>query len=63
MTRYALTVHPDDAHLWLRMTGRDETRPYEMPPLRSMESVDYMVASAARNNIRLEWREIPEVES
>lgn len=60
MTRYALTIHPDDRAMWMAMTGRDETRPHDMPPLRSMESVGYMVASAARNNIRLEWREIPE---
>ncbi len=60
MTRYALNVHPDDRQLWMDMTGRDETRPYEMPPLRS---VDYMVASAARNGIRLEWREISEEQS
>lgn len=57
MTRYALDIHPDDRPLWMAMTGRDETRPYEMPRL---DSVDYMVESAARNNIRLEWREIPE---
>lgn len=57
MTRFALDIHPDDRRLWMAMTGRDETRPYEMPPLRS---VDYMVESAARNGIRLEAREIPE---
>jgi hypothetical protein len=57
MTRYALDIHPDDRAMWMRMTGRDETRPYDMPRLGS---VDYMVASAARNGIRLEWREIPE---
>lgn len=57
MTRYALAIHPDDRRLWMAMTGRDETRPYEMPPLRS---VDYMVASAERNDVRLEVREIPE---
>jgi hypothetical protein len=60
MTRYALNVHPDDRQLWMDMTGRDETRPYEMPPLHS---VDYMVASTARNSIRLEWREISEEQS
>lgn len=63
MTRYALTIHPDDRVMWMRMTGRDETRPYAMPPLRSMESVNYMVESAKRNSVRLEWREIPEEES
>lgn len=59
MTRYALVIHPDDEGLWLRMTGRDESRPYDMPPLRS---VAHMLDSARRNSIRvLDWREIPEV--
>lgn len=57
MTRFALDIHPHDRTLWLAMTGRDETRPYDMPPLRS---VDHLVESAARAGVRLEWREIPE---
>ncbi|MER7280440.1 hypothetical protein ABT369_38985 [Dactylosporangium sp. NPDC000244] len=58
MTRYALTIHPDDRDLWLRMTDRDETRPYECPRL---ESTSYMEESAAREGVRiLEVREIPE---
>ena len=60
MTRWALDVHPDDRDLWLRMTGWDETRPYDMPPLRD---VTYMLESAARDNVRVEAREIPEVPS
>jgi hypothetical protein len=59
--RYALDIHPDDAALWERMTGRDETRPYEMPPLHN---TDFMVASAKRGGVRiLAIREIPEGES
>lgn len=61
MTRYALDIHPDDAFLWKQMTGRDETRPYEMPPLRN---IDYMLAAAKRSGVRvLAVREIPEEES
>lgn len=57
MTRYELDVHPDDRDEWRRMTGRDETRPYDMPRLGS---VDYMLASAERNGLRVTAREIPE---
>lgn len=58
MTRYALTIHPDDAFLWRQMTGRDETRPYDMPPLRTTRFVE---DSARRNGVRLlEVCEIPE---
>lgn len=58
MTRYALTIHPDDAPRWKAMTGRDETRPYAMPPLHN---IDHMLASAERNGVRvLGWREIDE---
>ena len=61
MTRFALTIHPDDRHLWLRMTGRDETRPYDSPPLRTTRFVE---DSARRNGVRiLEIREIPEEQS
>lgn len=60
MTRYALDVHLDDAALWRDMTGRDETRPYEMPPLRN---TDFMEASAKRAGVRLTVREIPEEKS
>lgn len=59
MTRYALDIHPDDVALWHDMTGRDETRPYEMPPLHN---TDFMKESAQRNGVRiLAVREIPEV--
>lgn len=58
MIRYALTIHADDRQLWRDMTGRDETRPYEMPPLYS---TTYMEDSARRNGVRIiEVREIPE---
>jgi hypothetical protein len=58
--RYALNVHPDDVATWHAMTGRDESRPYDMPPLRSPE---HMVESARRNGVRLTVREIPEEQS
>lgn len=51
--RYVLTVHPDDAVLWKQMTGRDETRPDEMPPITSQSALDYMLASAERNGVRV----------
>ncbi len=58
MTRYAIEIHPDDRPLWLAMTGRDETRPYDMPPLRTTSNVE---DSARRNGVRIvEVREIPE---
>lgn len=55
MTCYALTVHPDDVGRWKAITGRDETRPYDMPPLKTLTNV---LESAERNNIRVEWREL-----
>jgi hypothetical protein len=43
--------------MWRRMTGRDETRPYDMPRLGD---VGYMLASAKRNGLRVTAYEIPE---
>jgi hypothetical protein len=62
VSRYALAIHPDDAATWKAMTGRDETRPDEMPPIKSRAGLDFMVASAERNGIRLEWRDLDEGE-
>lgn len=59
MTRYALDIHPDDAEEWLRVTGRDEARPYDMPPLRSTE---FLVNVGRSNKVRLTVREIQEEE-
>lgn len=60
MTRFALKIHPDDEAEWLAMTGRDETRPYDMPPLRNL---DYMLDSAQRNGVRIvSWSTIPDEE-
>jgi hypothetical protein len=58
MSRYQITIHPDDADLWRQMTGRDETT---APPLRSRASLDYMRDSAQRNGVRITgWTETPE---
>jgi hypothetical protein len=62
--RYALDVHPDDVALWRDMTGRYETRPYDMPPLLTASSIEFMQGSARRNGVRiLAVREIPEERS
>ncbi len=56
--RFTLTIHPDDAKEWRRMTGRDETT---APPLKSRASLEFMLDSAQRNGVRiLDWREIEE---
>lgn len=57
--RFVLEVHPDDAQLWKAMTGRDETRPDDMPPIKTRESLDYMLDSAKRNGVRVtSWRDL-----
>lgn len=51
--RYVLTVHPADAAAWMALTGRDETRPQEMPPIGSREALDFMLDAARRNGVRV----------
>jgi hypothetical protein len=59
VSRFALTIHPDDADLWRRMTGRDETT---ARPVSSQASLDYMLESAERNGVRITgWREVDAV--